>query len=181
MRRLIALFVVTLSMAAGGCATAPPQGSPFEQLQAPSPGSARIYVLRPRYTPMHSGEQPTLFIDSKPLIALQIDQYIDFTVEPGSHVLSLEPGTFDRKVWRRRLTLDVQAGSTYFVAYWANLVPQGGFSVVPGAGGLPFFLLPSNESRLAVVRFEEVSKEDALEALKMLVRVPQPPGASDKL
>lgn len=129
---------------------------------------------------MRGSEKPLLLIDAKPVIALEFDQYVDISIDAGRRLLALQPGAFDRNEWRRELTLDVQAGSTYFVAFWANLVPQGGSMFLPLPGGW-LFPLRSNEARLAEVRFEEVSADDALEALKTLVRVPQPSLTAEQL
>jgi hypothetical protein len=166
-RHLLAACVLALM----GCATSsPPTGPLFHAVEAPPSGKARLYVLRPKFTVGRESESPSLVLDGSSVATLQRDEYQDFVVSPGNHLLELAPGRLEQEVRRRRLTIDAHPDSTYFVAYWPVTEATTGVQFVPMAGAVPFLVLPSQGTRIANVRFELVPQDQAISVLESMTQ-----------
>lgn len=167
-------FVILLS----GCAIPPsplparPPGELFRGVEAPPPGSARVYIFRPGFSTVSAQDSPRVLIDGKEVARLSVETYTDVTFKPGVYSLTLEPNPQESSVWSGTWQMRTQADQVYFLAVW-NDVAYSTYEVwVPRwspspTGSLLFslFLQPSSQGshiRDASLHFEPVSPSDAL-------------------
>lgn len=148
-----------------------PPGELFRGVEAPPEGGARVYIFRPGFSRVSESDSPTLLIDGKEIARLSVQSYTDVTVKPGSYVVSLKPNTFESRVWTGAWSLKAEGGQVYFLAIWNNTETYSSFALAPMPGGW-FMPLSTIETRNKSIRFELVSKDDALPVISQQTYVP---------
>lgn len=110
-QKLKLLFVVTLVLALGGCATAP--GHKFSGLADPAKDQGDVYLYRTSAF-FAGGQAFEVMVDGKRVGKLYNASFIQLRLPPGSHALTVSPGGIAQSSDRR---IQVEAGKTAFFQY----------------------------------------------------------------
>lgn len=169
MRYLRVFVVALLANALVGCVTTPPPIAPdFVGLEAPAPGTARVYVFRPPFTSISRSDSPAVQLDGIDLFALEHGSYMPLQVSPGRHRLSLRPSKNEAALWLADYAFAVESDQTYFMAIWNQTESRSGTELIPVMGRVPFVVpLPQTTIRNKALRIEFVREEDALPMLQL--------------
>lgn len=168
--RSVAIALLVLFMS--GCASPVPATAPrFASLEAPEPGMARLYVLRPGFSKSLQGEAPQLLANGREVALVAHDSYTNLTLLPGKYTLSLKPGITDLALWATTIEFRPEAGKTYFLAIWMEVEATKSLSFVPLGGGI-VAPMSFTSPHAAGVRHEFIAQPQALEALSGLAYLP---------
>ena len=164
------------ALLAAGCSTTPPQqGQQFVGLAEPEPGRGRLYVLRPPFESQLRGERPTLAIDGRVIALLEDNAAISLSLDPGTRIVALTPGTLESSRWNKSVPLNVEPGKTYFLALWLSVASNRSLTFVPIPGAvLP---IPGTATAAQGVNHEFVTREQAMEFLPSMKLVTPIPAA----
>ena len=158
---------------------APPtvDGPLFRTHEPPADGLTRVYLFRPGFSRVSSGDTPAVIVNGIEIANLLYESYLPLAFKPGTHRLSLKPTLTDSAVWKVDYDFSVDPGRTYYLAVWNTVDASGGTRVfvpilpIPGAN-----LLLVQEGRIGGntgVSVEFVSEKEALPALREM-RLVQP-------
>ena len=167
-------IVLASALVLASCGVSLPQRPPgelFRGVTAPPPGDARVYIFRPGFSRMSQSDTPTLLIDGREVVRLSVESYTDVTVKPGSYLVSLRPNAFESRVWTGDWRFKAEEGQVYFLAVWNDTEPYSSFTLAPMPGGL-FLPLATTGERNTSLRFELVSKDEALPVISKQTYVP---------
>ncbi len=172
------LGVIALALAASACSTSPhvpmPSGEPFVGVAAPVQGRALLYVLRPGFLERLAHESPSLLVDGTRVAALGYDQFVLLELDPGQHVISLQPNPREASIWRTEVAVSLRPESVSFVAVWNVIEGVTQWNFVPVASGI-IVLPPTTAFMNKEVRVEQVLPSDALLALQTMRRAAKLP------
>jgi hypothetical protein len=139
-------FLNAIALVLVGCASSLIQVN-LAKLEAPPAGKATILVIRPHYLSYAARDLPITANNSE-IADLINTSYTSFLMSPGSLKLSGEGSFFS---WpRREITLDVEAGQTYYLAWVATET---------ASSALMMYLFPSMD--MEHLHWELISKERA--------------------
>jgi hypothetical protein len=176
-RNITAAVLCFATLALAACASRPPppkipHGVPFSGVEAPPPGSARLYVFRPDFAESLNGERPTLLVNGVAQSLLGREQYDSFSLKPGRHVIALSPGPKEASTWSSETSVELEAGAVYFLAAWNLTAYDTRTSLEPlWVGRYVTFVSQTYGSIVdAGVRFELVPNEQALPILRSMHR-----------
>lgn len=142
------LYSIAIALALVGCATSLIRVD-LSKIDAPPPGKASIFVIRPSYL-SYAARDLSIAANNSKIADLTKLSYTSFVMPPGKLTLSGEGGFFS---WsRREITIDVAEGQTYYLAWIAKET---------ASSALMNMLFPS----LTVLRWESISKKDAQQLL----------------
>ena len=169
MSRILAIALVVLAVA--GC-VAPPviDGPLFRAHEPPDAGYARVYLFRPGFSRVSSGDAPALLINDIEVGNLLYESYLPFAFGPGTHRISLKPTFLDSSVWKADYEFSVESGRTYFLAVWNTVDATSGTRMwipVPIPGAI-VFLQPGQVGDNTGVRLEFVAEQEALPVIREL-------------
>ena len=162
------------AMVVAACGVSRPQRPPgelFRGVELPPEGTSRVYIFRPGFSRVSEGDSPTLIIDEKEVARLSVESYTEVIVKPGSYTISLKPNAFESQVWAGTWRLNAEGAQIYFLAVWNDIEHYSSFTLAPMAGGA-FLLLPASGVRNTALRFELVSKDDALPVISQQTYLP---------
>jgi hypothetical protein len=136
-----------------------------------SAGLATLYVLRPAFSDVSRKETPTFYINDRKAASLVLGAYTDFKLVPGTHKLSVLPGTSASSVWSGSWQLDVEADQKIHSRdlEWSRVPPGDQRFSAPA---IPYL---STEGHNVALRHELVAEKEAMAVIETLKRV-KPPG-----
>ena len=139
-------FLNAIALVLVGCATSLTQLN-LAKLEAPPAGKATILVIRPHYL-SYAARDLQITANNSEVADLINTSYTSFLMPPGSLKLSGEGSFFS---WpRREITIKVEAGQTYYLA-WA--------ATETASSALMMYLFPSMD--MANLRWELTNREKA--------------------
>ena len=118
----------------------------LSKFDAPPPGEATIFVIRPPY--LSYGSRDLLIkVNNTEIASLPRMSYTSFLMPPGQLTLSGE-GEFFLSWPRREITIDVKDGQNYYLSWYVKET---------ASSALMMYLFPT----LNELRWESISKEQA--------------------
>lgn len=150
-RFIIRLFCsISIALILAGCASSLIRVD-LSKADAPPAGKASIVVIRPTYL-SYAARDLTITANKTKVADLVKTSYTSFLMPPGELTLSGVGGYFS---WPyRELTIAVEAGKTYYVAWAAKET---------ASSALMMFLFPTLQ--MDTLKWEVLSKEDAQQQL----------------
>lgn len=144
-RFIICLFcVISITLALAGCTSGLTRVD-LSQIDAPPPGEASIFIIRPPYL-SYGSRDLSIKVNNIAIASLPRLSYTSLLMPPGQMTLSGEGGFFS---WpRREITVDIKDGQTYYLSWTLKET---------ASSALMLFLFPN----LNDLRWELISKEDA--------------------
>jgi hypothetical protein len=142
--------------------------SPNKTSYLPPEGLARLVVLRPIFFETGRGERPWLLVGTNKVLPLSAGAFTSVVLAPGTREIALTPNEGESDAWKAKVSVSFEEGRVYFLAVWNEVVSGAGAlgKITPHMGLLG--ALMDQSSRSTSVRFEMLSEQDAMEALKEL-------------
>ena len=139
--------------------------------EPPPAGYARLYIFRPDFSEVSRDDSPVVTIDGTEILQLAHKSYTSVVLRPGAHDVVTTPGTGEPEFWNSKSRISVEADKTHYLAVWNEVQVGAGElgSITPYLGLLGAAM--DNSARSTSVRFEMVSKTDALASMKSLLFV----------
>jgi len=144
-RFIIRLFCfISITLVLAGC-TSNLIRVDLSKTDAPPPGEATIFIIRPSYL-SYGSRDLSVYANNVKVASLPRLSYTSFLMAPGQLTLSGEGGFFS---WpRREITVDIEDGKTYYLSWTLKET---------ASSALMLYLFPT----LNELRWEPIRKDDA--------------------